>query len=149
MANTPIPFSHILVPTEGSHPSIQAGRLAIQLAAHHQARITFVYVIDESIVMELASASGRELPQVQEEMELSAQRSLDYLTRLAMEMEVASNQVIRHGIPYSEIADLAQEQNVDLITIGQVENRSPRRSMIGSITERIIEHSPCPVLVVK
>jgi nucleotide-binding universal stress UspA family protein len=149
MTNTPIPFTHILVPTDGSHPSIQAGRLAVQLAAHHQARITFVYVIDESIAMDLASASGREFQQVQEEMEMSAQRSLDYLSRLALEMEVTSNQVIRHGIPYTEIADLAQEQNVDLIAIGLVESRSPRRSLIGSVTERIIEHSPCPILVVK
>ncbi len=143
------PFRHILVPTDGSHPSINAGRLAVQLAALHKAHLTFVYVIDQSIVMELASASRRELPQVQDEVEESAHHSLDYLSRLAAEMEVESSQVIRHGIPYNEIASLAQEKNVDLIAIGQVEIRSPRHSLIGSVTERIIEHSPCPVLVVK
>jgi nucleotide-binding universal stress UspA family protein len=38
---------------------------------------------------------------------------------------------------------------VDLIVIGQVGSRGPRRILIGSVTERVIEHAPCPVLVVK
>lgn len=143
------PFHHILVPTDGSHPSMNAGRLAVQLAALHKSRITFVYIIDHSIVMELASASRRDMQLVEDEIMESAHRSLDYLTRIAEEMEVSSDQVIRRGIPYNEIAAVAQEQNVDLIAIGQVEIRSPRHSLIGSVTERIIEHSPCPVLVVK
>ncbi|MBC7261302.1 MAG: universal stress protein, partial [Chloroflexi bacterium] len=52
-------FRHILVPTDGSQPSVIAGKLAIQLALLHQAQITFVYVVDDTVVEELASVSGR------------------------------------------------------------------------------------------
>jgi nucleotide-binding universal stress UspA family protein len=57
--------------------------------------------------------------------------------------------IVRHGTPYSEIEDLAREQNIDLIVMGQVGHRGPRRILIGSVTERVIEYAPCPVLVVK
>ena len=142
-------FHHILVPTDGSQHSIAAGRLGVQLAALHQARITFVYVVDATVAQKVAGASGEEATQVQSELELSGQRYLDYLCRLASEANLTSNQVLRHGVPFSEITDLAREQGVDLIVIGQVGGGGPRRILIGSVTERVIEHAPCPVLVVK
>jgi nucleotide-binding universal stress UspA family protein len=142
-------FHHILAPINGSQSSVTAGRLAVQLTALHRARITFVYVVDDTVVEELAGVSGRVARRVQSELELSGQRSLDYLSRLASEADLTSNQVIRHGVPYREISNLAREQGVDLIVIGQVGSRGPRRILIGSVTERVIEHAPCPVLVVK
>jgi nucleotide-binding universal stress UspA family protein len=142
-------FRHILVPTDGSQPSVAAGRLAIQLAVLHRAQITFVYVVDAAVVEELAGASGRMTTQVQQELEATGRRYLDYLSRLAREASLKTNQVIRYGMPYGEIENLAREQEVDLIVIGQVGRRGPRRVLIGSVTERVIERAPCPVLVVK
>jgi nucleotide-binding universal stress UspA family protein len=142
-------FYHILAPINGSQSSVTAGRLAVQLTALHKAHITFVYVVDDAVVEELAAVSGRVAKRVQSELELSGQHSLDYLSRLASEADLTSNQVIRHGVPYREITNLAREQGVDLIVVGQVGSRGPRRILIGSVTERIIEHAPCPVLVVK
>jgi nucleotide-binding universal stress UspA family protein len=142
-------FHHILVPTDGSQLSMAAGRLALQLTALHEARLTFLYVVDDAVAETLAGASGREPKQAQGELALSGQRYLDYLSRLAARAGLTSNQVMRHGMPYKEIADLAREQGVDLIVIGQVGSRGPRRILIGSVTERVIEHAPCPVLVVK
>ena len=60
-----------------------------------------------------------------------------------------AQQIVRHGVPYSDISDLAEEQAADLIVIGQVGGHGPRRLMMGSVTERVIELAPCPVLVVK
>jgi nucleotide-binding universal stress UspA family protein len=142
-------FHHILAPINGSQSSVTAGRLAVQLTALHKAHITFVYVVDDAVVAEMAGVSGRVAKRVQSELELSGQRSLDYLSRLASEADLTSSQVIRHGVPYREITNLAREQGVDLIVVGQVGSRGPRRILIGSVTERIIERSPCAVLVVK
>jgi len=149
MAERPTIFSHIMVPTDGSQPSVAAGQLAIQMAIAHRARITFVYVVDTAVVEELASASGRIAEQVKHELELNGQRYLNHLSRIAANADLVVNQVIRYGTPYSEIESLAQEQSVDLIVIGQVGHRGPRRILIGSVTERVVEYAPCPVLVVK
>jgi nucleotide-binding universal stress UspA family protein len=143
------PFTHILVPTDGSKTSINAGRLAIQIAATHSVPITFVYVVDSTIVDEIAGATSKTTETVHRELEDKGRRYLDYLSRMARDRHLQADQVVRYGIPHSEIANLAREQGVDLIVIGQVGRRGPRRVLIGSVAERAIEYAPCPVLVVR
>ena len=149
MAERKAIFGHILVPTDGSQPSVAAGRLAVQLAASLGAHITFVYVVDTAVVDQLTETSGKLVQQVREELERTGQRYLDHLSRLAVNAGLQVNRLIRHGTPYGEIESLAKEQGVDLIVIGQVGHLGPRRILIGSVTERVIEYAPCPVLVVK
>jgi nucleotide-binding universal stress UspA family protein len=149
MVKTQRLFHHILVPVDGSQPSVAAGRLAVQLATVHRARITFVYVVDSAVVKELTSAMRKTKQQMQGELKLTGQRCLDHMGHLAADAGLSSEKVIRYGTPYSEIETLAREQGMDLIVIGQVGHRGPRRILIGSVTERVIEYAPCPVLVVK
>ncbi len=142
-------FHRILVPTDGSDLSIKAGRLAVRLAATQGAHLIFVYVVDEVVAGRLADASGQKAHQVRSDLEQNGQRYLDYLSRLAAEANLACGEVIRRGEPYQEITALAQEQKVDLIVIGQAGNRGLRRVLTGSVSEWVIEHAACPVLVVK
>jgi nucleotide-binding universal stress UspA family protein len=149
MAQLQAPFQHILVPTDGSQLSVVASQLAVQLAALHRARVTFVYVVDTAAAEKLASASGQTVQRVTHELESTGQRYLKHLSRLAIDANLAIDALICHGTPYKEIERLARERAADLIVIGQVGQRGPRRILIGSVTERVIEYAPCPVLVVK
>jgi nucleotide-binding universal stress UspA family protein len=140
-------FTHILVPTDGSESSIHAGHLAFQLASTHNARITLLYVVDSAIVEEIAGATARSTETMYRDLESKGQRYLDYLARLARDRNLEATEVIRHGIPHGEIADLARERGVDLIVIGRVGCRGTR-CLLGRVAERVIEYAPCPVLVV-
>ena len=143
------PFTHILVPTDGSDTSISAGRLAIQIAATHSVPIMFMYVVDRITAEELASATSKTTEMICQELEHKGQRYLDYLSRLAHNVGLQTDQAIRHGVPHREIAELAREQGMDLIVIGQVGRRGPHRVHLGSVAQRVIECAPCPVLVVR
>jgi nucleotide-binding universal stress UspA family protein len=142
------PFTHILVPTDGSQNSVQAGRLAIQMAALHNARLTLLYVLDTTIADEIAYVIPKNMGAVKQELEAKGRTYLDYLARLAQSSGVKAERVILHGTPYSEIADLAREQDADLIVIGRVGCRGARCALVGSVAERVIEYAHCPVLVV-
>jgi len=107
-----------------------------------------VAVVDDAVAETLARSSGRPLAQVQDYLEVSGRRALTCLSHLASEAGLASDQVMRHGIPYREIVDLAQAQAMDLIVRGRVGSRGLRRILIGRVPERVIEFAPCPVLVV-
>jgi nucleotide-binding universal stress UspA family protein len=143
------PFTHILVPTDGSDTSINAGRLAIQIAATLNVRITFAYIVDRIVVEGMAGATSRSTETICQELESKGQRYLDYLSRLAHNRGLQTDQVIRRGIPHREIAELAREREVDLVVIGRVGSHGPQRTHIGSVAERVIESAPCPVLVVR
>jgi nucleotide-binding universal stress UspA family protein len=141
-------FTHILVPTDGSENSVQAGRMAVQVAAMHRSRMTLVYVVDSATVGEIAAATAKTSAAIRRELELQGRRYLDYLARLAGASKVEAEQVICEGTPYREIADLARERRVDLIVIGRVGCRGARCALVGSVAERVIEYAHCPVLVV-
>jgi nucleotide-binding universal stress UspA family protein len=141
-------FKHILVPTDGSENSVQAGRMAIQMAALHHSQVTLAYVVDSATVDEIAAATAKTSAAIRRELELQGRRYLDYLARLAGASNVQAEQVIREGTPYREIADLARECRIDLIVIGRVGCRGARCALVGSVAERVIEYAHCPVLVV-
>lgn len=143
------PFTHILVPVDGSEPSINAGQLAIRIAATHGVRITFVCVIDEIIAERLAEATSKSTEVTCQELEDKGRHYLDYLSRLARDRGLQPEQVFRRGIPHQEITDLARERGVDLIAMGQIGRHGSHRVHIGSVAERVIECAPCPVLVVR
>lgn len=143
------PFTHILVPTDGSDTSINAGRLAIQIATTHNVPITFAYIVDRIVVEGMASATSTSTETICQELETKGQRYVDYLSRLGHNRGLQTNQVIRRGIPHREIAELARERGVDLVVIGRVGSHGPQRTHIGSVAERVIESAPCPVLVVR
>ncbi len=142
-------FSTILVPTDGSATSRAAGKLAVDLAVANQARLIFIYVVDETVIQELARSSQQESDEIGRKLARSGQRYLDYLANLAQRQHVAAETVLRQGTPHVEIVKEAGQQHADLIVMGHVGQRGPRRILIGSVTERVIEHAECPILVTK
>jgi nucleotide-binding universal stress UspA family protein len=142
-------FTSILVPTDGSEYSVAAGRLAIDMAAFYDACLTFVYVVDEAMTEELACASQKTCQEVRRELVENGQRYLDYLAKLAQRRGLAAQKVLREGTPHIEIVNEARRQAADLIVMGQVGRRGPRRILIGSVAERVLEYAACPVLITK
>ena len=143
------PFSHILVPVDGSDASIHAGRVAIRIASTHSIPITFMYVVDSAVADRIAATSSGSDASVRQELEDKGRRYLDYLVAQAQNKGLQAEQMIRHGIPQKEITRLARELGVDLIAIGQGSRSGPRRAQIGSVAARVVEYAHCPVLVVK
>ena len=146
----PSPFTHILVPADGTESSINAGRLAIRIAAGHKIPITFLYVVDQSAAEEIAGASRKSVDAVCQQLENKAHSYLDYLSRMASNRGIQAEKIIRRGVPYREISDLAREEQVDLIVIGRVGGMGTQQlARIGAVAERVIEYAPCPVLTVR
>jgi nucleotide-binding universal stress UspA family protein len=79
----------------------------------------------------------------------NGRRYLDYLAKLAQRRGLAAEKVLREGTPHIEIVNEARKQTADLIVMGQVGRRGPRRILIGSVAERVIEYAECPVLITK
>lgn len=142
-------FRTILVPIDGSKTSTAAGKLAVGLAVSNKARLIFIYVVDETVVDELARSGEHTWEEQSQELARNGQRYLDYLSIVAQERGIAPETILRHGTPHLEIVDEAKKQGADLIVIGYVGRRGPRRILIGSVTERVIEYSECPILIAK
>jgi nucleotide-binding universal stress UspA family protein len=55
----------------------------------------------------------------------------------------------REGDPADAVLDIAEEQNADLIMVGNRGMTGARRFLLGSVPNKIAHHSPCSVLIIR
>lgn len=140
-------IERILVPTDGSEHSVRAAEYAISIAKTHEAEILIVYVVDEVVIDKFSEVTEREV--VERELKMDGQRYTNYILGLAEEAGVAATSMVAKGRPFEQIVNLAKGLDMDLIVMGTYGYRGAERILMGSVAERVIEYSPCPVLVVK
>jgi nucleotide-binding universal stress UspA family protein len=79
-----------------------------------------------------------------------AQKELD--TEVGMLREGGAIDIQAHlkfGIPDTTIIDLAEELGSGLIVLGSRGLGGVRRALLGSISDSVVRHAHCPVLVVR
>lgn len=140
-------LSKILVPTDGSEPSMRAAEFAIKLAKKFNAEIITVYVIDRLIMEEVSKVHEKQ--ELEDEIKRKAERSLNYVVKSAEIEGLKASPILLEGQPYDQIIRQAETSGVDIIVMGTTGRRGMERILIGSVAERVIEYAPCPVLVVK
>jgi nucleotide-binding universal stress UspA family protein len=137
----------ILIPTDGSDYSIKAAEYGISIAKTHDAQIMVVYVLDEVVIDRFTKVTERE--DIERELKTDGQRYISYIMGLAEKAGVKASSLIAKGRPFEQIVHLANGLEMDLIVMGTYGRRGAERILIGSVAERVIEYSHCPVLVVK
>ena len=142
-------FGRILVAVDGSAPSHAAAVLAAELAHTYAAELIVVHVVEEDVAEELRRLSGKSAAEAQEALSEEGRRLLQEMEKIAQEHWLTVVSLLRHGIAHELLVDLAREKHVDLIVMGKVGRRGARRVLMGSVTQRVIDLSEAPVLVVK
>jgi|SRR5579871_309258 len=143
-------FGHILVPIDGSEPSLQALQMALRMIRLCPAcKLTVLYVIDKLVLNELVRFSKRGQKEVEAELEEQGRRYLELARKNADKEGVAAEIHTRRGDPFEEIIALANDLNADLIVMGHTGRRGTSRVLIGSVTQRVLDYAPCPVLVMR
>jgi nucleotide-binding universal stress UspA family protein len=137
----------ILVPTDGSGYSIRAAEYAISIAKTHNAEIIVLYVVDELIVEKFSQSI--EQADIEGELKADGQRNVNYVVGLAEKENVKVSSIVAKGRPFEQITGFAKGLEVDLIVMGTYGRRGAERILLGSVAERVIEYSLCPVLIVK
>ena len=55
----------------------------------------------------------------------------------------------REGDPADAILDVAEEQNADLIVVGNKGMTGAKRFLLGSVPNKISHHAPCSVMIIR
>jgi nucleotide-binding universal stress UspA family protein len=147
------PFPKILVCTDGSPDSEGAVSAALQLAQTTGSMIFLLEVIYFLAGYELQSPDTLTPPVVN--LELMQAQETAVQERLGMrKVEAAKVGVVLEprtrtsASAYEGIMEEARELHPDLIIMGRHGYTGLTRLLMGSVTARVIGHSPCPVLVI-
>ncbi len=125
---------HIVLATDGSRFAEAAAVTAASLGRFCETRVTVASVTTPS--------HGPERREIAEQV---VQRVVEHMKSEG----IAAEGVVRDGYPSEVIASLAREKNADLIVTGSHGRTGLERVLLGSTSERILNDTPCAVLVVK
>ena len=125
-------FENILLPIDQSREAFEMAKKAIQIAKSHQSKIIMLSVIQlERSEMQNAELIASLLDKAQKKIEQEG---------------ITCDVLEKQGKPAFVICDVADDLNVDLIVMGTkgINHEDDEESTAA----RVIQLSPCPVLVV-
>jgi nucleotide-binding universal stress UspA family protein len=138
-------YTDILVPTDGSTASATAVEHAIDLAAHYDATLHVLYVVDVTGYSALEVGADVVASALEEEGE----HAVGDVVGTAEDADIHTQSSIEHGTPHRAIIDYATAESVDLIVMGTHGRTGVGRFLLGSVTERVVRTAPVPVLTVR
>lgn len=143
-------YGSVLLATDGDVASENATRHAIELAAALDASLHAIYVVDEAVY---TAYSGDEYVDEREGpehgLEEHGEAILDAVATQAADAGVSMTPALRHGVPHEVILAYADEAAVDVIVMGTRRRSAEYRSLLGSVTDRVVRLAARPVAVVK
>ena len=139
---------------DGSKSADRALDFALDLAEKYSARIVLISVFEPLSISLVASGLGLSPIDLSRHLE----GLMDFRKIILLEaVKKARNykkgllisQKLVEGRPSDMIVEIAKEEKFDLIVIGSRGLGGIKEFFLGSVSDRVADHAPCPVLIVK
>lgn len=140
-------FEHILIPTDGSDCAAAAIEHGIEIAKAFDATVHALSVVDVGAI----AMSSDIVPAAEtvNRLEKQGQKATDEIATRARNAGLSATTAVEEGFPAKDILGYANDNDVDLITMGTHGWRGIDRVLLGSTTERTIRRAEMPVLSVR
>lgn len=145
-------YANILVAVDGSEASKYAVSEAIRIAKLSGGKLTAVHVLDQSAAFTYAGACDPHL--LTDTARQVGHRFLDEARAKMQALDVVGDSEIIETQGIGEdvascLARCASRLRAELVVMGTHGRRGMRRMVIGSVAERFLRQSTCPVLLIR
>jgi nucleotide-binding universal stress UspA family protein len=140
-------IANILLATDLSPVSEGATNEAVDLCRALGARLLVVNVIDLRLGLgrQLMASQASRLDQLRTERE----RGLVAIVERARRDGVEATFLVWTGEPGQSIVSAAEAENADLVVVGTRALDRAGRFLLGSVSDYVVNRSPCPVLIAR
>jgi nucleotide-binding universal stress UspA family protein len=151
----------VLIATDGSPGAIAAARTALRVLAppDHLAVLSVVDVRAEVAIggsgllgaepLTMPLADPTTAAELDDALTAEARAAVDETIAALGPEAVAAERLVRHGDPAAEICRVAAEGGYDVLVVGSHGSGLVKRVLVGSVSRHVVQHAPCPVLVVR
>ena len=141
-------FKRILVPTDASEYSRRALKMALELAQSVQAEVVLLHVsYTPQAYWGYTISYGITI--TQEQLDQNGELALDAtLTGIDSE-QVVIHKRVESGHPVTIILEQIKKENIDLVIMGSHGYGAIAGSVLGSVSQRVLQKASCPVLIIK
>jgi len=138
-------FTKILVAIDGSPASEKALAVAVDLAANYRAELTALGVAELPEIVGMVD----EVDEIRQGTEAHFRQIGEAAVNYARSRGVALRSFVVRGHAAEAIVHYAESEQTDLIVLGQHGHSRIARFLLGSTSDRVSEHGPCTVMIVK
>lgn len=143
-------IKRVLVPTDFSDHSKIALLYGCELSRQSGAELHLLHVLaDPALEHPDFGLSMIPVGQLQDELRERVEADLTALDIPDIGKEVTIQRALRTGVAFSEIINYAETENIDLVIVGTHGRNALAQLLIGSVAEKVVRKSPCPVLSVR
>lgn len=142
------PLHRVLVGTDFSDAADQALDIGIAYARVLAAVLDIVHVISAPVMVLPPPLELVAFPTLFPDLPRRLQESLDERAARARKAGLTCTTSLLEGPPHIEIVRHARDTNADLIVVGTHGRTGIAHAVLGSVAERVVHRSACPVLVV-
>ena len=133
-----------MLATDMGPASAAATDEALRLAGALGARLLAIVVIDPR-TLQLPGGRFRRVDQERARLEAAAAE----LVLRGRREQVGTSFLIWEGDPAESIVAAAESEGADIIVVGSHGRAALGRALIGSVSDQVVRHAPCPVMVVR
>lgn len=144
------PIRKVLVPTDFSEDAALAVRAAQRIlrAAEPGARLLLLHAYHLPVEF-TALGTMPVTPTLFADAQEQALKHLEELAKPLRGQGLTVETIAREGYAPAVVEEVARAESIDLIAMGTHGRSGLQRLLLGSTAERVVQHAPCPVLVVR
>lgn len=139
----------IVVATDFSDAAAAGEAQALRFASRFAAELVFVHVAVESTLYGEGVFGMADVRAVYEAARRWATGRLEERVAAAKEAGLRARAALRVGVPHEEIVRAAAEEKAEMVVVGTHGRSGLDRVLLGSVAERVVRLTPCPVLTVR
>jgi len=140
-----VEIQRLLCPTDFSASAEHMFHYALAIAARHGATVELLHVTESSAYANDPPLEGDEAGKTLEDRLRAQLREIAE----SADTDVLIETALLVGIPYVKIVNHAKTWPADLIVIGTHGRTGMKHLLIGSVAEKVVRSSPCPVCTVR
>ena len=140
-------FTNILVPVDGSDNSYRALDAALVFSEKLGSNISVIHVMEEIPITHIGSE--KLLNELLQTYKKENQDILSKCSQIATQKGLTIKTVLLQGNPASAILDFSKKEKFDLIVMGSRGLGKFKELILGSVSSKIVHHSPSGILLIR
>ncbi len=147
-------YKKILLPTDGSEYANKAAEHAIIIASQNKAEIIVLNVMETTQLTSLpVDDFTRKVKDILKQNKTNPLERISKVFDEHLKDKEFKNQIKltlkqKGGSPADIILQTIQDENIDMVIMGTSGKKGFERFLLGSVTEKVVRNSKCPVLTV-
>ena len=147
-------FTKILVPIDGSELAYKCVEYALDLAEKYSATVKVITVVDmpsSTLLSQSSAFTPDSLKNYEENLITRHKKNLLLAIKKARKINphISITKELLQGPPGEKIIETSKDESFDLIVIGNRGLGGIKEFLLGSVSDKVADEAPCPVLIVK